>query len=209
MTIVMQAGRPVRLLVFSASLRDGSLNTQLATLAGSAIERHGGKVIRARMEDFSCPLYDDDLAAHGAPEGVQRFRELLFESDGMVVSSPEYNGSMPGILKNLIDWTSRYFPQPFDVNSALLLSASQSRVGGSGGLWALRVPLEHLGMRVYPEMFSLTRADDAFDANGLLRDAEVERRFDRLIDSFMTLVEATKVYHLLARARSQLVLSTA
>ena len=205
----MHAERPVRLLVFGASLRDGSLNTQLATLAGSAIERHGGEVIRARMEDFSCPLYNDDLAAHGAPEGVQRFRDLLFESDGMVVSSPEYNGSMPGILKNLIDWTSRYFPHPFDAKSALLLSASQSRMDGSGGLWALRVPLEHLGMRVYPEMFSLTHADGAFDANGLLRDAELERRFDRLIDSFMTLVEAIKVCHLVARARSQLVLSTA
>lgn len=204
-----RAGRPVRFLVFGASLRDGSLNTQLATLAGSAIERHGGEVIRARMEDFNAPLYDDDLAAHGAPEGVQRFRDLLLESDGMVISSPEYNGSMPGILKNLIDWTSRYVPHPFDARSALLLSASQSRMDGSSGLWALRVPLEHLGMRVYPEMFSLAHADDAYDASGLLRDTDLERRFDRLIDSFMTLVEATKVYHLVARARSNLALSTA
>ena len=197
--------RPVRLLVFGASLHEGSLNGRLAALASALVERHGGEAVRARMEDFDCPLYDDDLAARGTPDGVQRFRELLADSDGLVVSAPEYNGSMSGVLKNLIDWTSRYFPHPFDGRHALLLSASTSAIGGNGGLWALRVPLEHLGMRVYPEMFSLGHAVEALDAEGHLRDAELANRLERLVDSFMVVVEANKFYSdLVARARSQL-----
>ena len=190
----MKAPRPVRFLVFGAALRDGSLNSRLAALAADVIEWQGGEAIVARMQDFECPLYDDDLAAHGAPDGVQLFRELLSECDGLVVSSPEYNGSMPGILKNLIDWSSRYYPHPFDGRHALLLSASPSMMGGNRGLWALRVPLEHLGMRVYPEMFSLAQANEAFDADDRIKDSATANRFEQLIDSFMGLVEAAKYY---------------
>ena len=192
--MVTAARRPVRLLVFGAALREESLNSRLANLAGDFIEWYGGEVIRARMADFDCPLYDDDLAAHGAPEGVQHFREVLFASDGIVVSSPEYNGSMPGVIKNLIDWTSRYFPQPFDARHALLMSASESMMGGSAGLWALRIPLEHLGMRVYPEMFSLAQAGHAFAAAGQIRDTLQANRFEHLIASFIHAVQADKYY---------------
>src|SRR5205807_813524 len=79
-----------------------------------------------------------------------------------IISSPEYNGSMSGALKNLIDWTSRFRPQPFDTRHGLLLAASPSLAGGNRGLWALRIPLEHLGARVFPDMFSLAMAHRAF-----------------------------------------------
>jgi len=84
---------------------------------------------------------------------------------------------MPGLLKNAIDWVSRYEPQPFNERHALLLSASPSMVGGNRGLWALRVPLEHLGARVYPDMFSLAQAHKAFDAQGRLSDPRLQERF--------------------------------
>ena len=70
---------------------------------------------------------------------------------------------MPGFLKNAIDWTSRFRPQPFNGRQTLLLSASPSMAGGNRGLWALRVPLEHLGARVYPDMLSLAQANSAMD----------------------------------------------
>jgi len=73
---------------------------------------------------------------------------------------------MPGVLKNLIDWVSRLMPQPFNGKQALLLSASPSMVGGNRGLWSLRVPLEHLGMRVYPDMFSLAQPTRPSTATG-------------------------------------------
>jgi NAD(P)H-dependent FMN reductase len=97
-------------------------------------------------------------------------RGVAAPRDGVRRSSPEYNGSMPGALKNLIDWTSRFRPQPFDERHGLLVSASPSLAGGNRGLWALRVPFEHLGARIYPDMFSLAMAHKAF-AGDKLADA--------------------------------------
>ena len=95
-----------------------------------------------------------------------------------MIVSPEYNASMPGLLKNLIDWTSRFRPQPFDARHALLLSASPSLVGGNRGLWSLRVPLEMLNVRVFPSMFSLSKAK-RFDLGRYPRDQVRSVRFDR------------------------------
>ena len=104
------------------------------------------------MRDFDAPSYDsDDETANGFPPGVAEFRRRLQSCDAFVISSPEYNASTPGGLKNLIDWTSRFHPQPFNERYGLLLSASPSMVGGNRGLWALRVPFEHLGARIYPD----------------------------------------------------------
>jgi NAD(P)H-dependent FMN reductase len=118
----------------------------------------------------------------------------LEATDAFVIASPEYNGSMPGLLKNAIDWASRHRPQPFNGRHGLLVSASPSMVGGNRGLWSLRVPLEHLGARVYPDMFSLARAHTAFDAEGGIANAALAERFKRTIAGFMDLVEAAKHY---------------
>jgi NAD(P)H-dependent FMN reductase len=101
---------------------------------------------------------------------------------------------MPGLIKNSIDWVSRFSPQPFNEKHALLMSASPSMVGGNRGLWALRMPLEHLGSRVYPDMFSLAQAHQAFDGQGRLADGELMARFEQTIVGFMDLVEASKHY---------------
>jgi NAD(P)H-dependent FMN reductase len=139
---------PVRYLVFSASLRAGSLNTRLARLAAETIAANGGEVDLASMSEFDTPSYDQDVQAErGFPTGAETFRTRLERCHAFVVSSPEYNSSLPGLLKNAIDWVSRYRPQPFDERHGLLLSASPSMVGGNRGLWALRIPFEHLGQR--------------------------------------------------------------
>jgi chromate reductase, NAD(P)H dehydrogenase (quinone) len=75
-------------------------------------------------------------------------------NDAFGIASPEYNASMPGLLKNAIGWVSRFRPQPFNEHHVLLISASPSMVGENRSLWSLRIPLEHLGARVYPDMFS-------------------------------------------------------
>ena len=182
-------------LIFGASLRKESLNDRLATLAASVVEEAGGTVVRANMHDFDCPSYDGDVeASDGIPVGADRFRSKLMSTDGFIVSSPEYNASMPGVLKSLIDWVSRYKPQPIKGRHALLMSASPSMAGGKGGLWALRVPLEHLGARVYPDMFSLAQAHEAFGADARLVDAKLQKWFEGTVDCFIESVEAAKHY---------------
>jgi len=183
----------VNFLVFEGSLRKDSLNARLASLASRVIESNGGNVDRANLIDFDCPSYDGDVeAGEGIPAGAQTFRQRLIAADAFVLSSPEYNASMPGVVKNLIDWTSRFVPQPFKGKQALLMSASPSMAGGNRGLWAVRVPLEHLGTRVYPDMFSLAQAHQAFDANGRIANAKLQEWFEANIKCFMDLVEAAK-----------------
>src|ERR1700757_789154 len=106
---------------------------------------------------------------------------------------------MPGALKNAIDWTSRFRPQPFDTRHGLLMSASPSLAGGNRGLWTVRVPLEHLGARVYPDMFSLAAAHKAFDGDHLA-DATLQARFEKTVDAFLELAEAAKHYPCAKRA---------
>ena len=166
--------RDVQLLVLCASLRSQSLNRQLADLAAECLEAGGSVTTRANLAEFALPPYDQDVQDDGFPPSADALRDLLEAHDALVVVSPEYNGSMPGALKNAVDWLSRYKPQPFDERHCLLISASPSLVGGNRGLWALRVPLEHLGMRVYPDMFSLAQAHLAF-ANGSARGPHAAR----------------------------------
>ena len=199
--MVEPSREPLRILVCSASMRAGSLNTQLAELAVAAIEATGATAELASMRDFDTPSYDGDTErADGLPPGAEAFRRRLEDANAFVIASPEYNGSMPGLLKNTIDWVSRYRPQPFNERHGLLVSASPSMAGGNRGLWALRVPFEHLGARIYPDMFSLAQAHRAFDAEGRIANPQLQERFDNTIASFVDLVEASTHYACVKRA---------
>jgi chromate reductase, NAD(P)H dehydrogenase (quinone) len=191
---------PLNVLVFAASARTESLNQRLAGLAARVARDFGAHVDLAVMRDFDVPLYDGDVeTAQGIPQGAITFRDRLLASDAFIVSSPEYNASMPGTIKNLIDWTSRFRPQPFDGKHGLLLSASPSLAGGNRGLWSLRIPLEHLGSRVFPDMFSLAMAHKAFVDDGIA-DAALRARFEKTVQAFLSLAEAAKHYPCMKRA---------
>jgi NAD(P)H-dependent FMN reductase len=187
--------REIRVLVFAASLRAGSLNERLATLATAVVQQHGAVADRAAMKDFVSPAYDGDVERDtGIPAGAQRLRDRLVAADAFIIASPEYNASMPGYLKNAIDWVSRFRPQPFNGRQGMLISASPSMAGGNRGLWSLRIPLEHLGGRIYPDMFSLAQAHEALDSDGRIAAPVLQERFDRTIGCFLELVEAAKHY---------------
>jgi NAD(P)H-dependent FMN reductase len=187
-------------LVFSGSLRSGSLNAALAELAARTAEAAGAIVDRASLRDFDAPSYDGDVESEsGAPAGIHEFSRRLQANDAFIVAAPEYNGSMSGALKNVIDWTSRLRPQPFDERHGLLMSASPSMAGGNRGLWALRVPFEHLGARIFPDMFSLAAAHKAF-ADDRIADERLRARFESNVQAFLSLAEAAKHYPCIKRA---------
>ena len=191
--------KKLNVLVFAASLRNESFNKKLAGLAARTARELGANVDLASMHDFDVPLYNGDVEAQGIPAGAHALRDKLLANDAFVLASPEYNGSMPGTIKNLIDWTSRFRPQPFDGKHGLLLSASPSLAGGNRGLWSLRMPLEHLGARVFPDMFSLAMAHKAFDGD-TLADATLQARFEKNVQAFLSLAEAAKHYPCIKRA---------
>lgn len=199
----VKQGKPaqLRFLIFSASLRNDSWNTHLAKLAADTITKNGGIADVASMSDFDAPSYNQDIENTGdIPAGITRLRDRLLANDAFIIASPEYNGSMPGLLKNVIDWVSRFRPQPFNERHALLMSASPSMAGGNKALWSLRMPLEHLGTRVYPDMFSLAMAHKAFTPEGQLVDPVLGKRFETNIQAFMSLVEAATHYPCIKQA---------
>jgi chromate reductase, NAD(P)H dehydrogenase (quinone) len=193
--MAVDAPGSMRFLVMSASLRTGSLNTRLARLVETTMVLKGASVDFASMQEFEAPCFDSDVERNeGLPEGANRFRQRLEANDAFVICSPEYNASLPGGLKNSVDWVSRFSPQPFNQRQGLLMSASPSMGGGNRGLWSLRIPFEHLGARMYPEMFSLAQAHQAFSDEGRLVDTQLQARFESTVHSFMELVEAAKHY---------------
>ncbi|MBW5481686.1 NADPH-dependent FMN reductase [Streptomyces bambusae] len=190
----------MRVFVLAGSSRSGSMNRRLASLVGGLVTRSGPTVDLARLADFPMPAYDGDTeAGEGPPPAAVALRDRIEAAQALVIASPEYNASVPGVVKNAIDWVSRFRPQPFKDKQTLLVSASPSMVGGNRGLWALRVPLEHLGARVYPDMFSLAGAHHAFTEDGELTDPQLAERLTQTVDSFLDLAEADTRYLCLQR----------
>lgn len=198
---IKEHNEPMRFLVLPASLRKDSLNASLAKLSKKIIEAHGAIADFAEMQEFDCPSYNQDLEfKKEIPKGAEEFRKRLLANDAFVISSPEYNGSMPGYLKNAIDWVSRFRPQPFNERHGLLMSVSPSMAGGNKALWSLRIPFEHLGSRIFPDMFSLPVAHQAFHTDGSIINQTLAERFENNVAAFMDLVEAAKNYPCLKKA---------
>ena len=185
---------PVRLLVFSASLRADSLNTRLARLARSVIERHGASVDFAAMREFDGPSYDQDLKAkQGLPAGPRELHRRLEATDAFVIASPEYNASIPGHLKNVIDWLSRGEDQPFAGKPVAILTASAGPVGGARVQYDLRKVLLFVNAMalVKPEVF-VGNAASKFDASGQCTDETTRKFVTAQMAAFETWIGAVK-----------------
>jgi chromate reductase len=181
----------VRLLAFAASLRRGSVNRRLLTVAVEIARAGGAEVDLVDFAAFDMPLYNHDVQeASGFPAGAQELARRVLAADGMLIASPEYNYSLPGTLKNAIDWVSRMKPMPFRGRSAFLMAASAGLVGGVRGLWQLRIPLEGCGVVVYPDMFPLSHAPQAFDENAGLKDPQVRERLGRMVEGYLKMARA-------------------
>lgn len=180
----------MRMLAFAASLREGSLNTKLLEVAVAIARDAGAEVHVARFHEFDMPLYDgDEDESTGLPSGARLLADLLGKSHAVMIATPEYNYSIAGTLKNAIDWVSRARPMPWRGKSIYLLSASPGSMGGIRGLWQTRVPLEGCGALVFPDMFALPNAYQAFADGAALRDPDLQERLRREVTGFVRLAE--------------------
>lgn len=175
-----------RILAFAASTRRESFNRKLIRVAAQGAREAGGEVTLLELGDYNVPLYNgDDEKASGPPESVRKLTEMFKAHQGFLVSSPEYNGGMPGLLKNLLDWISRPVPGdapflPFANKPAAIMAASPGAFGGARMLPSLRQYLSHLQMLVIPQMHGLVKAGEAFDESGNLKDAKIDARVKEL-----------------------------
>lgn len=165
-----------KILAFAGSLRSGSFNRKLVRIAAEGARAAGAEVTEIDLRDIPMPLYDGDIEREqGLPPNAKLFKRLLIEHKGILISSPEYNTAITAVLKNAIDWASR--PEPneaalvaFKGKIAGLMSASPGNFGGVRSLAMLRAILSHLGVIVVPTQLGIARANEAFDAEGNLKD---------------------------------------
>jgi NAD(P)H-dependent FMN reductase len=166
----------VRIVAFAGSLRSGSFNKKLIRIAAAGARAAGGEVTEIDLRDISMPLYDGDIEReHGLPPNAKVFKRLLIEHHGFLISSPEYNSAISGVLKNAIDWASRSERNEpalvaFKGKVAGLVSASPGRLGGIRGLAVLRSILSNIGVIVIPTQMAISRANEAFEPDGELKD---------------------------------------
>lgn len=165
-----------KILAFSGSIRRESWNQKLIRVAVDATRAAGGDVTLIDLADYPLPLYNGDLEEHdGLPDNAQRLKALFKEHDALLIASPEYNSSMPPLLKNTLDWVSREWQGesgvvPYQNKVAAILAATPGTFGGMRMLPHLRQVLNTLGVLVLPGQFSLAHADAAFDPeNGALK----------------------------------------
>lgn len=181
----------LRLLAFAGSLRKSSINRKLLNLAVQVARAGDAEVDVAEFHEFDAPSFNADVQeSTGFAAGPEEFRRRLGAADGLLLASPEYNYSIPGPLKNLIDWTSRMRPMPLRGKSALLLAASNGPIGGVRGLWQLRIPLEGLGVFVHPDMYILPHGSQAFAPDGSLLDAPPRERLEKVIGGYLRAARA-------------------
>lgn len=171
---------PVRILGFSGSLRAGSLNAALLRAAGELLPE-GAVLEWADWREL--PVYDQDLESGGqAPPSVVRLREQVAAAHAVLFATPEYNYSVPGGLKNAIDWVSRARPQPFDGKPAALMGASMGLLGTARAQYHLRQIGVFLNLRFVnkPEVM-VGAAHTKVDAEGRLTDETARKLIGQLV----------------------------
>lgn len=173
-----------RIIVFAGSIRSGSVNEKLATLAATRLREAGADVTHRSLRDFELPIYDGDLeASEGVPENAKRLKTAFDGHHGIFIASPEYNSGYSPLLKNALDWTSR-LPAPgvFHGRVTALGAVGAGAFGGYRGLTQLRSMLElGFGAFVIPDMVSVAGGGAGFAPDGTLADERSGKMLDAMV----------------------------
>src|SRR3954471_17760566 len=160
----------LKILVIPGSLRAGSLNARLAATAAYELAQAGAEVTRISLADFTLPIYDGDLQVKsGVPKNAINLKRMIGVHHGVLIVTPEYNSSLPPLLKNAIDWVSRVQDSGeirghvFRDRAFAIAAASAGRLGGTRCLAALRLVLSACHATVIPDQLALSFADQAYD----------------------------------------------
>jgi NAD(P)H-dependent FMN reductase len=160
----------LKILVIPGSLRTGSHNAKLAATAAAELAQAGAEVTRISLADFPLPIFDGDLQAKsGVPKHAVNLKRMMSAHQGVLIVTPEYNSSVPALVKNTIDWVSRVQDpheargQVFRDRAFAIAAASEGRLGGTRALAALRLILTACQAIVVPNQLALSFATDAYD----------------------------------------------
>lgn len=173
-----------RILAFAGSNRKESYNRKSLQVAVDAARALGAEVTHIELRDFPLPIMDEDLEAEqGIPENAMKLKRLMIDHPAFLIASPEYNSSVPPLLKNTIDWVSRPVRgEPtlaaFHGKIVSLLGASPGPFGAARSLIHLRAILSHIGAIVLPYQATLPNASEAFGQDGKPKDPKQQARIE-------------------------------
>jgi NAD(P)H-dependent FMN reductase len=191
-----------KVLVFAGSIRTGAYSGKTADAATKELALQGADVTRISLADYPLPIMDQDLEVEkGVPENAFKLARLIAAHEGLLIASPEYNSSIPPLLKNTIDWVSRIHKdggrpfKPYAGKIAALCSSSDGNFAGARGLYHLRSVLMNCGVEIITPQCSVPRAQDAFDEHGEFKDEHLRRRMETVV---RTLIERAKMMSLRA-----------
>jgi NAD(P)H-dependent FMN reductase len=172
----------LKILVIPGSIRSGSHNVRLAAAAAYQFAQAGADVTRISLGDFPLPIYDGDLQTKsGVPKHAINLKRMMSAHHGVLIVTPEYNSSVPALVKNTIDWVTRVQDaheirgQVFRQRAFAIAAASESRLGGTRSLAALRLILTACHAHVIPNQLALSFASEAYDdMDRLKHPADIE-----------------------------------
>ena len=192
----------VRLLALSGSERSGSWNLKLLAVASAAAAARGALVSPFDLRALALPLYDGDLEkAQGVPDGARRLRDALLANDAVLLVTPEYNGFPPPLVINSFDWLSRLgaeggAPSGLGATTGKPVGLMAASPGQLGGLRSLNYTRQYLGatfaMLVSPQQFALSRANEAFDETGALKDPKAQASVEGAAAGLLRIAAALK-----------------
>jgi len=183
-----------KILAFAGSTRTDSFNKKLVKIAATGAMEGGADVTVIDLRDFAMPLYDGDLEQQqGLPSNAKKLKDLMLSHPGLLISAPEYNSSISGVLKNTIDWVSRPSAGEeslacFKGKVAGIMSASPGGLGGLRGLVHVRAILENISVLVIPDQIAVGKAHEVFNADGTLKDKKQEDQVKRIGSSVAKLL---------------------
>ncbi|MHA7646752.1 NADPH-dependent FMN reductase [Nitrosopumilus sp. S4] len=175
-----------KILAFAGSTRTDSFNKKLVKIAAAGASEAGADVTVIDLRDFPMPLYDEDLEKkEGLPSSAIKLKELMSSHHGFLISSPEYNSSISGVLKNTIDWASRQGNDEspmscFKDKVAGIMSASPGGLGGLRGLVHVRAILENIGVMVIPNQVAISKANEAINLDGSMKNEKQEQQVKKI-----------------------------
>lgn len=181
----------MNLVILGGSLRPASLNRRLLHHLVGLLQARSLAVSPFEGEALRFPLYEDDVAP---TDTLQTLQAALLKAQGLVIVSPEYNASIPGHLKNAVDWLSTLKPSPWQGLPVLLCSASPGALGGARAMLPWRATLANMGALVFPASINVPLADTNLDEAGAPRDSRTAATLEQTLSAFLALVAQLHVH---------------
>jgi len=184
-----------RILALAGSARSDSFNKRLMHIGAAGARAAGAEVTLVDFRDFELPMFDQDSEGRdGLPAGARQLKQLFNSHQGLLIASPEYNSSISPLLKNAIDWVSRFDGQEPPLVSiagktAVIMSASPGALGGLRGLRHVREILSNIQVLVLPDQIAIVKAHEAFQPDGSLKDPQQQAAVEGLGGKLVEIVK--------------------